>query len=42
MKNVLKCWLCVLSLPQLDADEAEPTFDEREGHDEYSEMHMPV
>ncbi|XP_034718108.1 anion exchange protein 2b isoform X5 [Etheostoma cragini] len=26
----------------LDADEAEPKFDERECHDEYSEMHMPV
>uniref|UniRef100_A0A673CMT9 Anion exchange protein n=1 Tax=Sphaeramia orbicularis TaxID=375764 RepID=A0A673CMT9_9TELE len=26
----------------LDADDAEPKFDEREGHDEYSEMHMPV
>ncbi|XP_077410262.1 anion exchange protein 2b isoform X2 [Vanacampus margaritifer] len=26
----------------LDADNAEPTFDERECHDEYSEMHMPV
>ncbi|XP_046880239.1 anion exchange protein 2b isoform X2 [Hypomesus transpacificus] len=26
----------------LDADEAEPTFDEREGQDEYTEMHMPV
>ncbi|XP_053717236.1 anion exchange protein 2b isoform X4 [Synchiropus splendidus] len=26
----------------LDADDAEPTFDERDGHDEYSEMHMPV
>ncbi|KAI1902072.1 hypothetical protein AGOR_G00040950 [Albula goreensis] len=26
----------------LDADEAEPTFDEKEGQDEYSEMHMPV
>ncbi|XP_077480445.1 anion exchange protein 2b isoform X1 [Stigmatopora argus] len=26
----------------LDADDAEPTFDERECHDEYSEMHMPV
>ncbi|XP_016146887.1 anion exchange protein 2b [Sinocyclocheilus grahami] len=26
----------------LDADDAEPTFDEKEGHDEYTEMHMPV
>ncbi|KAL1006893.1 hypothetical protein UPYG_G00078580 [Umbra pygmaea] len=26
----------------LDADDAEPTFDERECHDEYTEMHMPV
>ncbi|XP_054621545.1 anion exchange protein 2b isoform X2 [Dunckerocampus dactyliophorus] len=26
----------------LDADDVEPTFDERECHDEYSEMHMPV
>uniref|UniRef100_A0A8B9K880 Anion exchange protein n=1 Tax=Astyanax mexicanus TaxID=7994 RepID=A0A8B9K880_ASTMX len=26
----------------LDADEAEPTFDEKEGQDEYTEMHMPV
>ncbi|XP_061110002.1 anion exchange protein 2a isoform X1 [Conger conger] len=26
----------------LDADDAEPTFDEKEGQDEYSEMHMPV
>ncbi|KAM9713293.1 anion exchange protein 2b isoform 2-T2 [Menidia menidia] len=26
----------------LDADDAEPKFDERDGHDEYSEMHMPV
>lgn len=31
-----------LFLPQLDADDAEPKFDERECHDEYSEMHMPV
>lgn len=31
----------LLSL-QLDADDAEPNFDERDGHDEYSEMHMPV
>lgn len=28
--------------PQLDADDAEPKFDERECQDEYSEMHMPV
>lgn len=28
--------------PQLDADEAEPIFDEREGVDEYNEMPMPV
>ncbi|KAG5851104.1 hypothetical protein ANANG_G00089490 [Anguilla anguilla] len=26
----------------LDADDAEPTFDEKEGEDEYNEMHMPV
>lgn len=26
----------------LDADDAEPNFDERECHDEYWEMHMPV
>uniref|UniRef100_A0A8C5AV88 Anion exchange protein n=1 Tax=Gadus morhua TaxID=8049 RepID=A0A8C5AV88_GADMO len=26
----------------LDADDAEPKFDEREGHDEYDTMHMPV
>uniref|UniRef100_A0A8C2Q868 Anion exchange protein n=1 Tax=Cyprinus carpio TaxID=7962 RepID=A0A8C2Q868_CYPCA len=26
----------------LDADDAEPTFDEKEGQDEYTEMHMPV
>uniref|UniRef100_A0A8C7QNZ7 Anion exchange protein n=1 Tax=Oncorhynchus mykiss TaxID=8022 RepID=A0A8C7QNZ7_ONCMY len=26
----------------LDSDDAEPIFDEREVHDEYSEMHMPV
>uniref|UniRef100_A0A8C9YQ17 Anion exchange protein n=1 Tax=Sander lucioperca TaxID=283035 RepID=A0A8C9YQ17_SANLU len=26
----------------LDADDTEPKFDERECHDEYSEMHMPV
>ncbi|KAJ8272700.1 hypothetical protein GJAV_G00092390 [Gymnothorax javanicus] len=26
----------------LDANDAEPTFDEKEGQDEYSEMHMPV
>ncbi|KAL0966869.1 hypothetical protein UPYG_G00301180 [Umbra pygmaea] len=26
----------------LDSDDAEPTFDEREGQDEYTEMHMPV
>uniref|UniRef100_A0A4W5NWZ2 Anion exchange protein n=1 Tax=Hucho hucho TaxID=62062 RepID=A0A4W5NWZ2_9TELE len=26
----------------LDADDAEPIFDERAVHDEYSEMHMPV
>ncbi|XP_029002441.1 anion exchange protein 2b isoform X2 [Betta splendens] len=26
----------------LDADDAEPAFDERECHDEYSEMQMPV
>lgn len=29
-------------LPQLDANEAEPVFDEREGVDEYNEMPMPV
>uniref|UniRef100_A0AAY5ENX0 Anion exchange protein n=1 Tax=Electrophorus electricus TaxID=8005 RepID=A0AAY5ENX0_ELEEL len=26
----------------LDADDTEPTFDEKEGQDEYTEMHMPV
>ncbi|KAM4718627.1 anion exchange protein 2b isoform 2-T2 [Anableps anableps] len=26
----------------LDGDDAEPKFDERDCHDEYSEMHMPV
>lgn len=26
----------------LDANEAEPVFDEREGVDEYNEMPMPV
>ncbi|XP_028289780.1 anion exchange protein 2b isoform X2 [Gouania willdenowi] len=26
----------------LDADDAEPKFDERECHDEYSDVHMPV
>ncbi|KAM8730861.1 anion exchange protein 2b isoform 1-T1 [Acanthopagrus schlegelii] len=26
----------------LDADDAEPKFDERDCHDEYSEMHMPM
>ncbi|XP_071777566.2 anion exchange protein 2b isoform X1 [Centroberyx gerrardi] len=26
----------------LDADDAEPKFDDRDCHDEYSEMHMPV
>uniref|UniRef100_A0AAY4DWQ7 Anion exchange protein n=1 Tax=Denticeps clupeoides TaxID=299321 RepID=A0AAY4DWQ7_9TELE len=26
----------------LDSDDAEPTFDEKEGQDEYTEMHMPV
>ncbi|KAI5617147.1 solute carrier family 4 (anion exchanger), member 2b [Silurus asotus] len=26
----------------LDSDDAEPTFDEKEGVDEYTEMHMPV
>lgn len=26
----------------LDADDAEPSFDEKEGQDEYTEMHMPV
>ncbi|XP_062849946.1 anion exchange protein 2a [Trichomycterus rosablanca] len=26
----------------LDADDAEPTFDIRDGQDEYTEMHMPV
>lgn len=31
-----------LSHLQLDADDAEPKFDDRECHDEYSEMHMPV
>lgn len=34
--------LPTLPLPQLDANEAEPVFDEREGVDEYNEMPMPV
>ncbi|XP_018621189.2 anion exchange protein 2b isoform X3 [Scleropages formosus] len=29
-------------MQSLDADDAEPTFDEKEGQDEYTEMHMPV
>ncbi|CAG10251.1 unnamed protein product, partial [Tetraodon nigroviridis] len=29
-------------MASLDADDAEPKFDERECQDEYSEMHMPV
>lgn len=32
----------ISSRSQLDADDAEPTFDEKEGQDEYTEMHMPV
>ncbi|KAM4606059.1 anion exchange protein 2b [Polymixia lowei] len=43
----VKMWLLpriftVREMICLDADDAEPKFDEREGHDEYSEMHMPV
>lgn len=33
---------CSAAVPQLDADEAEPVLDEREGVDEYNEMPMPV
>ncbi len=40
---MLFVWLFYLSsVSQLDADNAEPAFDEKEGHDEYTEMHMPV
>lgn len=31
-----------MSMWQLDADDAEPSFDDREGQDEYTEMQMPV
>jgi len=34
--------LFILSVRQLDADDAEPSFDDREGQDEYTEMQMPV
>ncbi|CAB1349555.1 unnamed protein product, partial [Coregonus sp. 'balchen'] len=33
-------FVLILTVP-LDSDDAEPIFDEREVHDEYSEMHMP-
>lgn len=32
----------MLSVWQLDADDAEPSFDDRDGQDEYTEMQMPV
>lgn len=34
--------LFVLSMWQLDAEDAEPSLDDREGQDEYTEMQMPV
>ncbi|KAG7231197.1 hypothetical protein INR49_012028, partial [Caranx melampygus] len=39
---VLSRIFTVREIACLDADDAEPKFDERECHDEYSEMHMPV
>ncbi|GLD69140.1 anion exchange protein 2-like isoform X1 [Lates japonicus] len=39
---VLRRIFTVREMACLDADDAEPKFDERECHDEYSEMHMPV
>lgn len=39
---ILSFTLFIVFTWQLDADEAEPSFDEREGQDEYTEMHMPV
>uniref|UniRef100_A0A9J8B739 Anion exchange protein n=1 Tax=Cyprinus carpio carpio TaxID=630221 RepID=A0A9J8B739_CYPCA len=42
----VRFWFCGSKITRemqcLDADSAEPTFDEKEGHDEYTEMHMPV
>ncbi len=34
--------LFVLSMWQLDADDAEPSLDDKEGQDEYTEIQMPV
>lgn len=39
---VLRKIFTVKEIACLDADDAEPKFDERDCHDEYSEMHMPV
>uniref|UniRef100_A0A669BMD5 Anion exchange protein n=1 Tax=Oreochromis niloticus TaxID=8128 RepID=A0A669BMD5_ORENI len=39
---VLRRVFTVREMACLDADDAEPKFDERECHDEYSEMQMPV
>ncbi|XP_008288532.1 anion exchange protein 2b isoform X1 [Stegastes partitus] len=39
---VLRRIFSVREMACLDADDAEPKLDERDGHDEYSEMHMPV
>uniref|UniRef100_UPI0037E93780 anion exchange protein 2b n=1 Tax=Semicossyphus pulcher TaxID=241346 RepID=UPI0037E93780 len=39
---VLRRIFTVREIACLDADDAEPKFDERDCHDEYSEMHMPV
>lgn len=39
---VLELPRCPPFPPQLDAAEAEPILDEREGVDEYNEMPMPV
>ncbi|XP_070709125.1 anion exchange protein 2b isoform X2 [Pempheris klunzingeri] len=39
---VLRRLFTVTEIACLDADDAEPKFDERDCHDEYSEMHMPV
>uniref|UniRef100_A0A3Q2VP12 Anion exchange protein n=1 Tax=Haplochromis burtoni TaxID=8153 RepID=A0A3Q2VP12_HAPBU len=39
---VLRRVFTVKEMACLDADDAEPKFDERECHDEYSEMQMPV
>ncbi|XP_028831122.1 anion exchange protein 2a [Denticeps clupeoides] len=39
---LLPCLFSTREMQCLDADDAEPTFDEKEGQDEYTEMHMPV